>query len=71
MGHRVPFKPEGTCKDCKFSNPLKPNHWQSKFHTLVCKRFPPKGAGGAPGDGPWSHETYVHDITYCAEWRAE
>lgn len=71
MGHKIPFAPTGNCVTCKFSRPVYKGHHQAAYHSLVCHRFPPTGATSAPGDGPWSHKTFVHDIDYCAEYRYE
>ena len=71
MGHKVPLSVKGNCGNCAFSVPLAKNHYQKKFHTLTCKRFPPVGASVAPGHGPWSLESFVHDYSYCAEWKQE
>lgn len=71
MGHKTPFSPPGKCATCLFSEPLSENHWQRKYHGLICRRFPPTGPTSAPGDGPWSHAAPVQDHGYCGEYKPE
>lgn len=71
MGVDKPFRPRGHCRNCKFSEPTTKSQYQHQHHALVCRRFPPTGAGSAPGDGPWSRRAYVHGTDYCGEWRDE